>query len=129
VFEALEAELRKDRAKTNLLQISSLGLVEMTRKRTRENLGRTLSEPCPYCDGKGYLRSKPTVAYEVFRDLRRKRRFLSGDHVVVQAHPDVVRYLYEEERASLEDLERTLGRRLVLKAREDFHQEDFEVVG
>ncbi|MBI5018496.1 MAG: Rne/Rng family ribonuclease [Deltaproteobacteria bacterium] len=129
VFEALEAEIRKDRAKTNLLQISSLGLVEMTRKRTRENLGRTLSEPCPYCDGKGYLRSKSTVAYEVFRDLRRKKRYMTGDHVVVQAHPDVVRYLYEEERTSLEDLEKVLGRRIVLKSRDDYHQEDFEVVG
>jgi ribonuclease G len=129
VFEALEGELKKDRAKTNLLQISSLGLVEMTRKRTRENLGRTLSEPCPYCDGKGYLRSKSTVAYEVFRDLRRKKRYMTGDHVIVQAHPDVVRYLYEEERTSLEDLEKVLGRRIVLKSRDDYHQEDFEVVG
>ncbi|MBI5440404.1 MAG: Rne/Rng family ribonuclease [Deltaproteobacteria bacterium] len=129
VFETFEAELRKDRAKTNLLQISSLGLIEMTRKRTRENLGRTLSEPCSYCEGKGYIRSRSTVAYEIFRDLRRKRRFLSGDHVIVQAHPDVVRYLYEEERTSLEDLEKVIGRRISLKGRDDFHHEDFEVVG
>jgi ribonuclease G len=129
VFETFEAELKKDRAKTNLLEISSLGLIEMTRKRTRENLGRTLSEPCSYCEGKGYLRSKSTVAYDIFRDLRRKRRFMTGDHVIVQAHPDVVRYLYEEERASLEDLEKVIGRRISLKSREDFHHEDFEVVG
>ncbi|NTU59860.1 MAG: Rne/Rng family ribonuclease [Deltaproteobacteria bacterium] len=129
VFETLEAELKKDRAKTNLLEISSLGLVEMTRKRTRENLGRTLSEPCPYCEGKGYLKAKSTVAYEIFRELRRKRRFMSGDHVVVQANPDVVRYLYEEERASLEDLEKVLGRRIVLKGKEECHQEDFDVLG
>jgi ribonuclease G len=129
VFETFEAELKKDRAKTNLLQISSLGLIEMTRKRTRENLSRTLSEPCTYCEGKGYIRAKSTVAYEIFRDLRRKRRFMTGDHVIVQAHPDVVRYLYEEERTSLEDLEKVIGRRISLKGRDDFHQEEFEVVG
>jgi ribonuclease G len=129
VFEALEAELRKDRAKTNLLEISSLGLVEMTRKRVRENLGRTLCEPCPYCEGKGYVRSRSTVAYELFRELRRRKGTFSGEEVVVLAHPDVVGYLYEEERASLEDLERALGRRISVRSRQDYHQEDFEVLG
>jgi len=129
VFEALEAELRKDRAKTNLLEISSLGLVEMTRKRVRENLGRTLCEPCPYCEGKSTVKARTTVAYEIFRELRRRRGAFSGEQVVVLAHPDVVSYLYEEERASLEDLERSLGRRISLRARQDYHQEDFEVTG
>jgi ribonuclease G len=129
VFEALEAELRKDRAKTNLLEISSLGLVEMTRKRIRESLGRTLCEPCPYCEGKATVKARTTVAYELFRELRRRRRGFVGEEVVVLAHPDVVSYLYEEERASLEDLERVLGRRISLRARQDYHQEDFEVLG
>ncbi|MHB8767268.1 MAG: Rne/Rng family ribonuclease [Deferrisomatales bacterium] len=129
VFDAFEAELKKDRAKTNLLEISSLGLIEMTRKRVRENLSRTLCEPCAYCDGKGLVKSKSAVAYEIFRELRRKRRYMSGDSVVVEAHPDVVRFVYEEERTSLEDLERALGRRVVVRARPDCHQEEFEVIG
>jgi ribonuclease G len=129
VFETLESELSKDRAKTNLLEISSLGLVEMTRKRVHENLGRTLCEPCPYCEGKGYLRSRSTVAYEIFRDLRRKKSHMSGDQVIVEAHPDIVSYLYEEEPTGLEDLERALDCRIVLKGRDDYHREDFKVIG
>jgi ribonuclease G len=129
VFEAFETEVRKDRAKTNLLEISSLGLVEMTRKRVHENLGRTLCEACPYCEGKGYLRSRSTVAYEIFRDLRRKKRYMSGDQVIVEAHPDIVSYLYEEEPSGLEDLERSLDRRIVLRGRDDYHREDFKVIG
>ncbi len=129
VFEAFEDELRKDRAKTNILEISSLGLIEMTRKRVRENLSRTLCEPCSYCEGKGYLKSRSTVAYEVFRELRRKKGLMSGEQVIVEAHPAVVSYLYEEERTSLEDLEKVLGRRIVLRGRDDYHQEDFEVIG
>ncbi len=129
VYDAFEAELRKDRAKKNLLQISSLGLIEMTRKRVRENLGRTLCEPCPYCEGTGHLKSKVTVAMEIFRDLRRKRRTMAEGSVVVEAHPDVVRHIYEEERAGLEDLERSLGRRIVIRAKAGCHQEDFEVQG
>ncbi len=129
VFEAFESELKKDRAKTNLLEISSLGLIEMTRKRVRENLGRSLCEPCPYCEGRGYVRSRSTVVYDIFRELRRRRATLSGEEVVVLAHPDVVGYLLEEERGSLEDLERSLGRRIAVRSRPDYHQEDFEVLG
>ncbi len=129
VFETLEAEIRRDRAKTNLLQISSLGLVEMTRKRVHEDLGRTLCEPCPYCEGKGYLRSRSTVAYDIFREIRRRRHQIAGDAIVVEAHPDVVHYLYDEERSGLEALEKTLGKQIVLKARAALHQEEFRVKG
>ncbi len=127
VFETLETELRKDRAKTNLLQISSLGLVEMTRKRVHEDLGRMLCEPCPYCEGKGYVRSRSTVAYDVFREIRRRRHGIASDTIVVEAHPDVVHYLYDEERSGLEALEQTLGKQIVLKARPHLHQEEFRV--
>lgn len=129
VYELFEAELKHDRAKTNILEISSIGLVEMTRKRVHDNLARTLCEPCSYCDGQGMVRAKSTVAYDIFRELRRKKALLSGEQVTVEAHPDVVQFLYEEERASLEDLERVLGRRIILKGRPGLHQEDFEVVG
>ncbi|GAB4270972.1 MAG: ribonuclease G [Deferrisomatales bacterium] len=129
VYEAFEEELRQDRAKTNILEISSLGLIEMTRKRVHDNIGRTLCEPCPYCEGKGYLRSLSTVAYDIFRDLRRKKPYMSADPVIVETHPDIVSYLYEEERAGLEDLERALGRRIVVRAKPGCHREDFDVIG
>lgn len=129
VYEVFDTELKHDRARTNILEISSIGLVEMTRKRVQDNLGRTLCEPCSYCDGQGLVRSKSTMAYDIFRDLRRKKSLMSGEQVIVEAHPDVVQFLYEEERASLEDLERVLGRRIVLKGRSGLHQEEFEVMG
>jgi ribonuclease G len=129
VFETFAAELRNDRAKTNLLEISSIGLIEMTRKRVHESIGRTLCEPCPYCDVKGYVKARTTVAYDIFRDLRRRKEQMTGEQVIVEAHPEIVGYLYEEERAGLEDLERTIGRRIVLKGRDDYHREDYEVIG
>ena len=67
VYNDLEESLKADKAKTHVLKISELGLVEMTRKRIRESLGRTLCEPCFYCDGKGYLKSKTTICYEIYR--------------------------------------------------------------
>jgi ribonuclease G len=127
VFEVFRTEFEKDRAKTNLLEISSLGLVEMTRKRVGENLGRSLSEPCPYCDGTGLIRSKATMAGEIFREIQRRRRLLAGPQVVVEASKEVVRYICEEERSGLEALEQSLGFPVVLKSREDFHQEEFEI--
>ncbi|TAL15610.1 Rne/Rng family ribonuclease [bacterium] len=129
VFETFRTEFEKDRAKTNLLQISSLGLVEMTRKRVGENLGRSLSEACPYCDGTGMVRSKSTVAAEIFRDLRRKRNLITGEDVVVEANKDVVQFIFEEERADLEMLEQALGVHITLKARKDFHREEYEIAG
>jgi len=127
VFETFRTEFEKDRAKTNLLQISSLGLVEMTRKRVGESLGRSLSQPCPYCDGTGMVRSKATMAADIFRELRRKRNALPKKEVVVDANKEVVRFIFEEERADLELLEKALGVRITLNARADFHIEEYEI--
>jgi ribonuclease G len=73
VEKALAEALRNDKAKTTTVRISELGLVEMTRKRTRESLGRTLFEPCFYCDGTGQTSSRLTVAYEILRQIKRER--------------------------------------------------------
>lgn len=127
VFDTFRTEFQKDRARTNLLQISSLGLVEMTRKRVGESLGRSLSEPCPYCEGKGLVRSKSTVASEIFREIRRRRRQIPGAEVVVLANKEVVRFICEEERSGMEVLEQSIGKHVTLKVREDFHQEEFEL--
>lgn len=128
VFETFRTEFDRDRARTNLLQISSLGLVEMTRKRVGESLGRSLSEPCPYCDGKGLVRSKSTVASEIFREIRRRKRQIPGEEVVVEANKEVVRFICEEERLGLENLESSISKHVTLKVREDFHQEEYELV-
>ncbi|MCC6276934.1 MAG: Rne/Rng family ribonuclease [Oligoflexia bacterium] len=128
VLESLKEELAKDRAKTNVLTMSSLGLVEMTRKRTRESLVRTLCEPCSYCDGKGYLKSKTTICYEIFRELAREAKVKEATSSQVHVHPDIADWLYSEEREMLEETEEYLGRPISIKTEEGFHLEQFEVV-
>lgn len=128
VYLALEEALKKDRTKTNILEISELGLVEMTRKRTRESIPRILCEPCAYCDGVGYVKSKTTVCYDIFREIERTASSLGGATIMVDVNPEVADLLYDEERAGIEHLERKLGKKIVIKVREGLHQDQFEIV-
>jgi ribonuclease G len=128
VFVALEEALKGDRSKTNILKISELGLVEMTRKRVRENLTRTLCEPCPYCEGKGYVKSRSTMVYEIFRELRREIRNLPGKQVTLLVHPSIASVICDEERWEIDDLEQAFGKQIAITARFDFHQEQFEIL-
>jgi ribonuclease G len=128
VYKAVEEECRKDRARTNVLKISELGLVEMTRKRTHDDLVRSISEPCSYCDGRGYTKSRVTVVYEVMRECRREAVRAPGKATLfVNAHPVVCDMLYGEELATIEDLEKKLGKRIVIRAMGHYHIERFEV--
>lgn len=129
VRRKLEELLQKDKAKTSLNRISDLGLIEMTRKRTRESLGRLLHEPCSYCDGTGQVRSKSTVVYEILRAIRREKANLPGYTIVVQAHPDVIQLMKTEERAAVVEAERRYTRRIDLSPRKEYHLEQFELVG
>ncbi|HEX9296461.1 MAG TPA: Rne/Rng family ribonuclease [Polyangiaceae bacterium] len=125
----LEELLQKDKAKTTLNRISDLGLIEMTRKRTRESLGRLLHEPCFYCDGTGQLQSKQTVVYEILRQIRRDRAYLPGYSVVVNAHPAVIDLMKGEERESVQEAERRFMRRIELVPRKEYHLEQFDLAG
>jgi ribonuclease G len=127
VFTALEEALKSDKSKTNILKISELGLVEMTRKRVRESIGRMLCEPCPYCEGKGYVKSKTTVCHEIFRELRREMLDIRGTKVMLTVHPQVADLLYDEERRGLEELEKNYKKRITVRAKPGFHQEQFEI--
>jgi ribonuclease G len=128
VYLALEEALKKDRTKTNILEISELGLVEMTRKRTRESIPRILCEPCAYCDGAGYGKSKTTVCYDIFREIERTASGLGGATMMVDVNPEVADLLYDEERAGIEHLERKLNKKIVIKAKDGLHQDQFEIV-
>jgi ribonuclease G len=129
VWRALEGRLAKDKAKTTLNRISELGLIEMTRKRTRESLGRLLHEPCFYCDGTGQIQSRETIAFEILRQIRRERTELPGYSVVVNAHPAVVDFMMHEEKGALEEAERRFMRRIELHARPEYHIEQFDLQG
>jgi ribonuclease G len=129
VRRRLEEHLGRDKAKTTFNRISELGLIEMTRKRTRESLGRIMLEPCFYCDGTGQLQSKQSVAYEIIRQIRRERANMPGYLIVVNAHPAVVDLLKNEERIAVTEAERLFTRRIELVPRKEYHLEQFDLLG
>jgi ribonuclease G len=129
VWAALQEALRSDRAQNNVLKISELGLVQMTRKRVRESLARSMLEPCFYCDGRGRLKSKVTVCYDILRQVSRESPQFREQGLLVYAHPEVVATLLDEERAALEAVERRTAKKINLQPVPGFHLEQFEVVG
>jgi ribonuclease G len=129
VWRALETALAKDKAKTTINRISELGLIEMTRKRTRESLSRTMHEPCFYCDGTGQIQSKKTIAYEILRQIRRERHTLAGYSVVVNAHPAIIDLMASEEKEAVIEAERRYMRRIELNPRREYHIEQFDLQG
>jgi ribonuclease G len=129
VRRTLEGLLVNDKAKTTLNRISDLGLIEMTRKRTRESLGRLLHEPCFYCDGTGQLQSKETIAYEILREVKRKRADLPGYTIQISAHPAVVDLLTGPEKAAVAECENKFMRKISVVPRKDYHLEQFDIAG
>ncbi len=129
VFKALQDALGRDKAKTNVLKISELGLVEMTRKRVRESVTRVMNESCSYCDGKGHIKSKITVAYEIFREIRRESAHFPDPVLVVNAHPEVARILQGSERDELRYLMDRFNKTIQVKPQQNYHQEQFDIYG
>jgi len=128
VFNALKEAVRKDKSRTNILRMSELGLIEMTRKRIKENIGQVLCEPCCYCDGEGYLKSRQTVCYEVLRELEREKRDHFGMNIMVTVHPEVAALFCDEERGAIEKVEERLQGRVFVKGEPEFHLEQYEIV-
>jgi len=128
VIESLKEELKLDKAKTHVSEISELGLVQMTRKRVRESIGHVLCEPCFYCDGKGYLKSKTSICYEIFRDIKRQARLIRGDTIVVNAHPEICDMMSNEESQGLSRLESEIDKKIFLRSLPYFHVEQYEVM-
>jgi Rne/Rng family ribonuclease len=128
VYRALEEALRKDRARPTIQKISELGLVEMTRKRTRDTIIRTLCEPCSHCEGKGFGKSKLTVAYEILRETERLGIDREAKKILISAHESVIDILAIDLRDALDTLERRYNKTVYLQAILDFHNEQYEVV-
>ncbi len=128
VFNALREALRRDKSKTNILRMSELGLIEMTRKRTKESIGRVLCESCFYCDGEGHLKSRRTVCYEILRELTREKQEHFGKNIMVTVHPEVASRFYDEERSALERVEESLHARIAVKGESSFHIESYEIM-
>jgi ribonuclease G len=126
VFNAFGDAMKKDRAKNTIFNISELGLIQMTRKRVRESLGRTLCDLCPYCEGKGFVLSPKTVSFEIFRKLK-KLSAPRGSRILITAHPQVAEILSDEQQAALEHIEKDTGAMIIVKGDNTLHQENYDI--
>lgn len=126
VFNAFVEAMKKDKSKNTISHISELGLIQMTRKRVRESLGRTLCEACLYCEGKGFVKSPRTLCFEIFRKVLRLAKH-GSERIIVTAHPSVAELLTDEERAGIEDIENTYNVKITIRESRNLHQENYEV--
>jgi ribonuclease G len=100
----------------------------MSRERVREDLLRALCEPCPYCEGRGYTKSPTTICYEIFREIRRLGLSPKEKKIIIGVHPTVANLLYDEERHGVEELERQFHKKIVVKADQNLHLEQYDIV-
>ncbi|MCP1727692.1 ribonuclease G [Natronospira proteinivora] len=128
VLTALERALAQDPAKNQVCEVSALGLVEMTRKRTRESLEHVLCEACPTCEGRGSLKTAETVCFDVFREILREAGQYEVQELLVIASQPVVDVLLDEESASLAEVEEMVGKPIRLQVETQYSQEQFDVV-
>jgi ribonuclease G len=128
VVRALEKALLRDRTKVHIAEMSTLGLVEITRKRTRESLEHILCEPCSVCSGRGTVRTAHTVCYEVFREILREARQFEAKEYLVLASQVVIDMLLDEEADGLGKLQEFIGKPINLQVEPLYHQEQFDVV-
>ncbi len=128
VLQALERGLASDHAKSQIMEVSALGLVEMTRKRTRESLERVLCQPCPTCEGRGFVKTAETVCHEVFREVLRQHRQFDFQELMVLSHPEVIERLLDEESASLAELEELTGKPIRLQTESMYAPDQYDVV-
>jgi ribonuclease G len=128
VLQALAKALIGDHAKNHISSVSPLGLVEMTRKRTRESLEHMLCASCPTCEGRGFVKTTETVCYEIFREILRQSRQFQFQELMVLAHQDVIERLLDEESAALAELEVHTGKPIRLQTEALYQQDQYDVV-
>ncbi|HXI11478.1 MAG TPA: Rne/Rng family ribonuclease [Thermoanaerobaculia bacterium] len=128
IFAALEQEIRKDRSRSKILQISEFGLIEMTRKRVRQSLERSLTQACPYCSGSGRIKSNTTVILEIWRQLVKMHDVHEGQEIIVRVNPEIYAVLLSEGDKMFSEVERLLAVHLVFKPDDTLHHEQFDVM-
>ncbi|TSA50898.1 MAG: Rne/Rng family ribonuclease, partial [Nitrosomonadales bacterium] len=117
-----------DRARTGIHGFSALGLVEMTRKRTRESLAHILCEPCPCCQGRGELKTAQTVCYEILRELLREARQFNAREYRILASQKVVDLFLDEESQNLAQLSDFIGKPISMQVETLYSQEAFDII-
>jgi ribonuclease G len=128
VLQALNQATAGDHARMRISSVSALGLVEITRKRTRESLEHMMCRPCPTCEGRGFVKTAETVAYEIFRDILRQSRQFSFNELLVLAHEDVIELLLDEESPALGELELATGKPIRLQVEARYAVDQYDVV-
>ena len=128
VLRALEKNLERDHAKTSISEVTSLGLVQITRKRTRESVEHVLCEPCPTCSGRGSIKTAETVCFEIFREILREARQFEAQSLLVVASQDVVDRMLDEESTSLAELEDFTKIPIRFQVEVAYTQEQYDVV-
>jgi ribonuclease G len=128
VFRALKRALGDDKSRTNVLEISELGLVEMTRKRVRQSLHSLLMQSCPTCKGTGVVKSAAALTAEIYRKIQVAIRDISGQEVLIRVHPDLAAYLQEEEAEGLEILQRRIQRKVTVQGAQGLHKDEYEII-
>jgi ribonuclease G len=128
VFQAIEQELRRDRAPSKAVQVNDFGLVIITRKRVKSSLERLLTEPCPYCSGTGSIKASPTICYDILTEVKKVSADLDGYSLVLRVNPEVARALREEGRGVFKELEAAVGRPVTVRPDEQLHHEQFDLM-
>ena len=129
MWEAFQRALKRDRARCNVTKISELGLVEMTRKRTRESLVQVLTEPCPLCEGAGVIKSTTTLAYEILREVRRSGGMAEGEQIELECAPRVADLINRSERDYLDNLEKRFHKPIVVVGQKSWRPDQYRVAG
>jgi Rne/Rng family ribonuclease len=127
VMQALEEELRHDRAPSKVLQFNDFGLVAITRKRVKQSLERTIGAPCPYCQSTGYVKSLTTVVNEIYVEMRKIAKHLERQDVMLRVHPDVAKELKGNNGRLLNEMEELTKRTIIVKSDPALHQEQFDI--
>ena len=128
VFQAIEQELRRDRAPSKAVQVNDLGLVIITRKRVKSSLERLLTEPCPCCSGTGSIKASPTICYDILTEVKKVSADLDGYSLVLRVNPEVARALREEGRGVFKELEAAVGRPVTVRPDDQLHHEQFDLM-
>lgn len=128
LYAAFQEAMRNDKSKVNILKLSEFGLVQMTRKRLSESLMQTMCEPCQYCGGDGFVKSRRTICHEIFRKISRDARKIGGSHVTIKVHPQIAEMLLNEESYTIEQLEQQTEKRFTIIPVPDMHIKRYDVI-
>ncbi len=128
VFNVLQEAVKNDKSRSNILKVSEFGLVQMTRKRDRENLSQMMCEACMYCGGDGLLKSRRSVCYEIFRKLSHEGPKMAGNTVTIKVHPSVADLMLKDETLNTENLEKETRKRFIIVADNDIYLEKYEII-